>query len=162
MRNQLKITHPEVENICLSLALHQCSTPTSPPHPTASQVIEGTAWCQPSNKKLAGGNTNKISVEGFLLKMTGWTHTVPSPSPTKITIKRHKPIRISMKKGEVITAKKIKIRIQKADEKTVTDITEQRKLNPKLAFGESPKATQFIPLNLQKAWASLEIGRRTG
>ena len=44
----------------------------------------------------------------------------------------------------------------------VTDITEQRKLNPKLAFEESPKATQFIPPNLQKAWASLEIGRRTG
>lgn len=39
----------------------------------------------------------------------------------------------------------------------LTDITVQGKLNPNLALGESPEATQFIPQNPQKIWASLKI-----
>lgn len=42
----------------------------------------------------------------------------------------------------------------------VTDITEQKKLNPYMTFGESPEATQFIPQNLLKAWASLKIEKK--
>lgn len=64
-------------------------------------------------------------------------------------------MKINFKKEEVIIENKF--RHWKADENMVTGITEQRKLNPNVAFGESPEATQFIPQNLQKAWASREI-----
>lgn len=59
-------------------------------------------------------------------------------------------MKINIKMEEVITENKL--RHWKADENVVTGITEQRKLNPNVAFGESPEATQFIPQNLPKAW----------
>ena len=88
----------------------------------------------------------------------GWTPAVPSPNFTKISIKRHKPLKIGVKMGEVITA--AKSGSYKADEKNGNDITEQRQLNSKLAIWRKPEATQFIPPNPQKAWASLEIGTK--
>ena len=48
----------------------------------------------------------------------------------------------------------------KGDEKNGNDITEQRQLNSKLAIWGKPEATQFIPPNPPKAWASMEIGTK--
>lgn len=59
-------------------------------------------------------------------------------------------MKINIKMEEVITENKYRHR--KTDENVVTAVTEQRKLNPNVAFGESPEATLFIPQNLQKAW----------
>lgn len=67
--------------------------------------------------KTGEGDTNKISVKSFLLKMTDWTYTKKftlSQNPTKITLKRlsfrHKPLKTNVKMGEVTTAKKLETR----------------------------------------------------